>query len=397
MDTIVLKFGGSSVADNLRLNVVANKIIDLYNEGNNVVVVVSAQGKTTDTLIKEAKELSNIPNDRELDVLLSTGEQVSMSKLAILLERLGYESISLTGWQAGIYTNEVNQNAKIESIDLTRIQEELEKRRIVIVAGFQGINKNADITTLGRGGSDTTAVAIAAALNAKHCYIFSDVDGVYTTDPNKVTIAKKLETLSYEEMLEVANEGARVLHNRCIEVGQKYHIPIITKSTFNNKPGTTIQDEINNDKIEDTRVKSIVKNDDIVYVNMKYETYSPELFNKLFKTLLSKDIIANNFINNSSHSMNVFFTIKSNVLNKFQNLLENDLKSFDTTYSNISRMAIVGHGIMNDSSILEKIFEIIEINNLEILDLQITEAKIAIMFKQKLSNNILEQMHQKLI
>ena len=150
MDTIVLKFGGSSVADNLRLNVVANKIIDLYNEGNNVVVVVSAQGKTTDTLIKEAKELSNIPSDRELDVLLSTGEQVSMSKLAILLERLGYESISLTGWQAGIYTNDVNQNAKIESIDLTRIQEELEKRKIVIVAGFQGINKNVDITTLGR-------------------------------------------------------------------------------------------------------------------------------------------------------------------------------------------------------------------------------------------------------
>lgn len=397
MDTIVLKFGGSSVADNLRLNVVANKIIDLYNEGNNVVVVVSAQGKTTDTLIKEAKELSNIPSDRELDVLLSTGEQVSMSKLAILLERLGYESISLTGWQAGIYTNDVNQNAKIESIDLTRIQEELEKRKIVIVAGFQGINKNVDITTLGRGGSDTTAVAIAAALKAKHCYIFSDVDGVYTTDPNKVTVAKKLETLSYEEMLEVANEGARVLHNRCIEVGQKYHIPIITKSTFNNKPGTTIQDETNNDKIEDTRVKSIVKNDDIIYVNMKYETYSPELFNKLFKTLLSKDIIANNFINNSSHSMNIFFTIKSNVLNKFQNLLENDLKSFDTTYSNISRMAIVGHGIMNDTSILEKIFEIIEINNLEILDLQINEAKIAIMFKQKISNNILEQMHQKLI
>lgn len=397
MDTIVLKFGGSSVADNLRLNVVANKIIDLYNKGNNIVVVVSAQGKTTDTLIKEAKELSNIPDDRELDVLLSTGEQISMSKLAILLQRLGYESISLTGWQAGIYTSEVNQNAKIESIDLTRIHEELEKRKIVIVAGFQGINKNEDITTLGRGGSDTTAVAIAAALNAKHCYIFSDVDGVYTTDPNKVTIAKKLETLSYEEMLEVANEGARVLHNRCIEVGQKYHIPIITKSTFNNKPGTIIQDNIKNDKIEDTRVKSIVKNDDIIYVNMKYEIYSPDLFNNLFKVLLNNDIIANNFTNSSSHSMNIYFTIKSSVLNKFQNLLETDFKAFNTIYSNISRIAIVGHGIMNDTSILEKIFEIIETNNLDILDLEVNESKIAIMFNQKLSNNILEQMHQKLI
>jgi len=397
MDTIVLKFGGSSVADNLRLNVVANKIIDLYNEGNNIVVVVSAQGKTTDNLIKEAKELSNIPDNRELDVLLSAGEQMSMSKLAILLQRLGYDAVSLTGWQAGIYTSETNQNAKIESIDLTRINEELEKRKIVIVAGFQGINKNVDITTLGRGGSDTTAVAIAAALNAKHCYIFSDVDGVYTTDPNKVTIAKKLETLSYEEMLEVANEGARVLHNRCIEVGQKYHIPIITKSTFNNKPGTIIQDSKQSNKMEDTRVKSIVKNDDIIYMNMKYETYSPDLFNKLFKLLLKNDIIANNFVNSSTHQMDIYFTIKSSVLNRFQNLLENDLKSFNTTYVNISRIAIVGHGIMNDSSILEKIFEIIEINNLEILDLEINESKIAIMFNQKLNNNILEQMHQKLI
>ena len=198
MDTIVLKFGGSSVADNIKLNIVADKIIDLYNKNNNIVVVVSAQGKTTDNLLKEAYELSSIPNDRELDVLLSTGEQISISKLSILLNRLGYEAISLTGWQAGIYTNNTNQNAVIENIDTKRIFEELDKRKIVIIAGFQGVNEKLDITTFGRGGSDTTAVSVAAALNAKHCYIFSDVDGVYTTDPNKVTIAKKLETLSYE-------------------------------------------------------------------------------------------------------------------------------------------------------------------------------------------------------
>ena len=211
-----------------------------------------------------------------------------MSKLAILLNRLGYEAISLTGWQAGIYTTKTNQEAKIENIDTQRIQQELAKGKIVIIAGFQGINEASDITTLGRGGSDTTAVAIASALQAKHCYIFSDVDGVYTTDPNKVTIAKKLQTLSYEEMLEIADEGAKVLHNRCIEVGQKYHIPIVTKSTFNNKPGTIVQD-----KIEDTNVKSIVKNDDIIRVQMKYETYSPELFHKLFDLLLEKKIQAN--------------------------------------------------------------------------------------------------------
>ena len=189
-DIIVLKFGGSSVADNLKLNVVAKKIIDLYNKNNKIVVVVSAQGKTTDNLLNQAKELSSLPNERELDTLVSTGEQISMSKLSILLNELGYESISLTGWQAGIYTSNLNQNSKIENIDTTRIEEELEKDKIVIVAGFQGINEKGDITTLGRGGSDTTAVAIAAALKAKHCYIFSDVDGVYTTDPNKISIAK---------------------------------------------------------------------------------------------------------------------------------------------------------------------------------------------------------------
>lgn len=392
MDTIVLKFGGSSLADNLRLNIVAEKIIDLSKEGNRIVVVVSAQGKTTDNFIKEAKELSNIPNDREMDVLLSTGEQISMSKLSILLNRLGYDAISLTGWQAGIVTNNLSQNAKIENIDTTRIINELDSGKIVIIAGFQGISKNEDITTFGRGGSDTTAVAIAAALNAKHCYIFSDVDGVYTSDPNKITIAKKLETLSYEEMLEIANEGAKVLHNRCIEVGQKYHIPIITKSTFNNKPGTIIQD-----KIEDTSVKSIVKNDDIIYIHVKYETYSPELFNKLFKTLLNNNINANYFVNNSTHNTEIFFTIKSVVLNKFQNLLETELKDFDISYYNISRISIIGHGIMNDSSIIKKIMELIELNNFEILNLEINESKISIMFNEKLSNNILEQLHSKLI
>lgn len=392
MDTVVLKFGGSSLSDNLKLNVVAKKIIDFHNKNNRIIVVVSAQGKTTDQLIKESKELSNIPNDREMDVLLSTGEQISMAKLSILLNRLGYKSISLTGWQAGIFTNTLNQNAKIENIDTTRIEKELDDGNIVIIAGFQGINEKSDITTFGRGGSDTTAVAIASAIHAKHCYIFSDVDGVYTTDPNKITFAKKLETLSYEEMLEIANEGAKVLHNRCIEVGQKYNIPIVTKSTFNNKPGTIIQE-----KIEDSSVKSIVKNDDIIYVNMKYDTYSPEIFNKLFNLLLENQIEANCFQNMSGHSTNIYFIIKATVLNKFQNLLENDLKSFNVTYFNISKISIIGHGIKNDNSILEKTMEIIELNQLEILNIEINESKISILFRTKLSNNVLEQLHKILI
>lgn len=249
-----MKFGGSSVANNERLKIVANKIIDLYNKENNIVVVLSAQGKTTDQLINEAKELAPNIKNRELDMLLSAGEQMSTAKLAILLNNMGYSAISLTGWQAGILTDNTNQNAIIRNIDTSRIIKELNDKNIVIVAGFQGINKNMDITTFGRGGSDTTALAIAAALKAKNCYIFSDVDGVYTTDPNKIDSSKKLSALSYEEMLEISSEGAKVLHNRCIEIGEKFKIPIITKSTFNNKPGTVISDII-----EENTIKSIVK------------------------------------------------------------------------------------------------------------------------------------------
>ena len=392
MDTIVLKFGGSSVADNIRLNLVAEKIIELYNKNNNIVVVVSAQGKTTDNLIKEAKELSNLPNDREMDVLLSTGEQITISKLSILLNRLGYKAISLTGWQAGIFTNNTNQDAIIEDINAERIEKELAKRKIVIVAGFQGINENQDITTLGRGGSDTTAVALAAKLNAKHCYIFSDVDGVYTTDPNKVTVAKKLDSLSYTEMINISSEGAKVLHNRCVEIADRFKIPIITKSTINNKPGSVI-----NNKKKGTSVKSIVKNDNIIYVTAKAEKYSIELFNKIYNILMTNNIIPKNLINNSKYNLELSFYINSTVLNKFVYLLENELNMLECTYYNVSRISIIGHGIMHDNSILEKTIKIINLNNLDILNLDIDELKISIIFKDTLPNSVLEQLHNELI
>lgn len=244
------------MADNNRLQIVANKIIKLYEENNNVVVVVSAQGKMTDNLIKEAEELSLKPNSREVDALVSVGEQISASKLAILLNYLGYKAISLTGWQAGIYTDGNNQNAKIEYINTERIEKELKEEKIVIIAGFQGIDRENNITTLGRGGSDTTAVALSAALKAKQCYIYSDVDGIYTADPNKVTQANKLKNISYEEMHSLSSEGAKVLHDRCVELGERYNIPLITGSTFNDNPGTVISH-----KLENSGVKSIVKKD----------------------------------------------------------------------------------------------------------------------------------------
>lgn len=392
MEKIVLKFGGSSLADNIKLNIVANKIIDFYNQKKKVVVVVSAQGKTTDNLIKEAKELSYIPNEREMDALLSTGEQISISKLSILLNRMGYSAISLAGWQAGIFTNNTNGEAKIEQIDTSRIYKELDKNNIVIIAGFQGINENGDITTLGRGGSDTTAVAVAAAIQADHCYIFSDVDGVYSTDPNKITEAQKLEKLSYQEMLDLSNEGAKVLHNRCVEIAQKYKVLIETGSTFNNNVGTVIYD-----KIEESAVKSIVKNDDLFLVTLKYETYSNDMFHKLCMRLLENGISLSTLINNSISNLNVSFTIKSSHLVKFQGLLEKDLKMFHSTFTNISRISLVGYGIANNSEIITKLLQILNLNKLEILSIQIDECKISIMTKEKVSNKILEQIHHELI
>lgn len=314
-NTIVLKFGGSSLSNNENLKVVANKIINLYNKENDIVVIVSAQGKTTDKLLEEAKELSESPSPRELDMLLSTGEQVSASKLSILLTEMGYRSISLTGWQAGILTDNTNKNAVINNINTSRIKKELYKHKIVIITGFQGINKNNDITTLGRGGSDTSAVAIAAALDAKNCYIFSDVDGIYSADPKEVPNAKKLSCLSYEEMQEISNEGAKVLHNRCVTIGKRFKVPIITKSTFNNKPGTVISDII-----EENTIKSIVKKD-------------------------------------------------------------------------ISKISIIGNGIMKNTNVISNIFDLIEKERIDVIDFHICENKITIVFNEIISDSILKKIH----
>lgn len=318
-DIIVLKFGGSSVADNEKLKIVAEKIINMYEKNNNIVVILSAQGKMTDKLIEEAKELAKNAEKREMDALVSCGEQMSAAKLSILLNSLGYKAISLTGWQAGIYTDNTNQNALIQNINTERILKELEQKHIVIITGFQGINENLDITTFGRGGSDTSAVAIAAALNAKNCYIFSDIDGIYTADPNKAKGTKKLHALSYEEMLEISSEGAKVLHNRCIEIGEKFKIPIITKSTFNNKPGTVISDII-----EENTIKSIIKKD-------------------------------------------------------------------------LSRVSIVGNGIIRNIDAMKNVLKIIQKNKLDMLEFDVTESKISITFKNLVDDDILEEIQNSLI
>ena len=314
MEKIVLKFGGSSVANNEKLHIVAKKIIKQKEECKNVVVILSAQGKTTDKLISEAYELSSNVSKRELDMLISTGEQMSASKLSIVLNDLGEKAISLTGWQAGIYTNKNNQNADISNIDTFRIEKELKEGKIVIITGFQGINEQFDITTLGRGGSDTTAVAVAAALNAQKCYIFSDVEGVFTADPNKVDNTNKQDALSYAEMKELSKEGAKVLHNKCVEIGEKFLVPIITKSTFNERPGTIISNTT------DMKIKSIIK-------------------------------------------------------------------------STISRISIIGTGILRNKTNLIKVLNLLEDEKQEIMDMYISEYRITINFSSDVSDSILKKMH----
>lgn len=392
MDTVVLKFGGSSVADNIKLNVVAEKIKEFYEDHKKIVVVVSAQGKTTDELIKEAMSLSSVPNERELDVLLSCGEQISMAKISILLNRLGMPAVSLTGWQAGIYTNNTNQDAIIEDINTSRIEEELNQGKIVIVAGFQGINEKMDITTLGRGGSDTTAVALAAKLKASKCYIFSDVDGVYTTDPRQTKVAKKINTISYTEMLDIADEGAKVLHNRCVEVGEKFSVPIIAKSTFNNNDGTVI-----NDKIEGGYVKNIVKNDAIRYMHIISKNYSLEKFNTIYNAFIENELSVKNLVNSSEETLDISFTIPKTKFNKLANLLEDRFPELESSYLDITRISIIGNGIMSNNVVLNKTMQIIENYGLDIISMEINEAKIAIMFKKIISDEILEELHKVLI
>ena len=393
MDTEVLKFGGSSVADNIKLNIVAKKIKKFYDENKKVVVVVSAQGKTTDSLIKEAMSLSSVPNERELDVLLSSGEQMSMAKLSILLNRIGIESISLTGWQAGILTNTTNQDAIIEDIDTSRIEKELNAGKIVIVAGFQGINRNMDITTLGRGGSDTTAVALAAKLNASHCYIFSDVDGVYTTDPRKTKIAKKIDTISYTEMLDIADEGAKVLHNRCVEVGEKFNIPIVAKSTFNENSGTLI-----NNKIETGLVKNMVKNDNLQYVHITSNSeYSTNIFNQIYNSFIENELGVKNLVNSSEKTIDISFTIPKAKFNKLATLLEEKWKELNATYKDITKVSVIGNGIMSNNLILNRTMRIIEEFKLDIISMEINETKIAIIFKEIVLDKFIEKLHKALI
>ena len=391
METIVLKFGGSSVADNIRLNIVAEKIISLKSQVKNVVAVVSAQGKTTDRLIKEAQELSAIPQEREVDMLLSTGEQITAAKLSILLNRKGQKAVSLTGWQAGIRTSNIHKSAKIEEINTTRIEKELSQGNVVIIAGFQGLDETQDITTLGRGGSDTTAVALQAALKADRCYIFSDVDGIYSADPNMITVAKRLDEISFDEMQEIADAGAKVLHNRCIQIGKKFDCDIIAKSTFAETGETKVCQAI-----EKAEVKSIVKNEKLIEIRMKKsDVINKQEFLEIYQTLLAENIILEKYQREAENSIS--FRIQKVEQNKIHKILESSYAEYDTNQKDIVKLTIVGYGITQDNTVLNQVIDILKKYEIDIEDVNLTQAKIEILVNSNVEDSIIEELHKKLI
>ena len=398
MGIIVQKFGGSSVANIERLNQVAGHIIEEKEKGNKVVVVVSAQGKTTDRLISEEAEITKNPDRREHDVLVSTGEQITIAKLAMLLIDKGLKARSLTGWQIPIITNSEHANARIRYIHTDTIIEYLNSDNIVIVAGFQGVDEAGNITTFGRGGSDTTAVALAAALEAEKCDIFTDVDGVYSTDPRIVTEVKKLKTISYDEMLELSSMGAKVLHNRCVEIGKKYGVPIYVKSTFEkNNIGTLVT----NKNLEDIVISGVAKDDYISKItiigleNKIGKTY--ELFKVLSENLINVDIIVQSF--GEYITKDIAFTVKMNDLENTLNVLNEAKEKIgfkEIIHSeNLSKVSIVGVGIANKPGVAVEMFEALYQNNINMHMISTSEIKISVLVDSDKADLTVNALHSK--
>lgn len=398
MGIIVQKFGGSSVANLEKLEMVSEHIIKEVERGNKIVVVVSAQGKTTDKLIAEEAEITKNPDKREHDVLVSTGEQITIAKLAMLLIEKKYKAVSLAGWQIPIITNSEFSNSRIRYIHNDTINEYLASGNIVIVAGFQGIDENGNITTFGRGGSDTTAVALAASLGAERCDIFTDVDGVYTSDPRIVENVMKLKTISYDEMLEMSSMGAKVLHNRCVEIGKKYNVPIYVKSTFEkNSIGTLV----NNKNLEDLVINGVTKDDYISRItivgleNKIGKTY--KLFKLLSENLINVDIIVQSF--GEYITKDIAFTVKMNDLEKTLKVLEENkekLGAQEILHSeNLAKVSIIGVGIANKPGVAADMFEALYKNNINMHMVTTSEIKISVLVDSNQADLAVREIHKK--
>ncbi|MBR3932470.1 MAG: aspartate kinase [Clostridia bacterium] len=398
MSLIVQKFGGSSVANAERVMNVARRIVDTYKKGNSVIVIVSAQGDTTDDLIAKAKEINPNASSREMDMLLSTGEQISISLLAMAIQSLGYNAVSLTGWQIGMTTDSNYSKARIKKINTERLQKELEANNIVIVAGFQGINKYDDITTLGRGGSDTSAVSIAAALHADLCEIYTDVDGVYTADPRIVKNAKKMDSISFDEMLELASLGAGVLHNRSVELAKKYNVNLMVRSSLNNNPGTVVKEET---KMERMLVKGVAKDSDVARISICNIEDKPGMAFKVFSLLASKKINVDIILQSIGREgkKDISFTVNEDNLEKAVALLEENKERLSyeelKTSNEVCKISIVGSGMVNNPGVACTMFEALYDANINIHMISTSEIKVSVLINKKNADKAMNVIHEK--
>lgn len=398
MALIVQKFGGSSVANADRVMNVARIVTDTYKAGNDVVVVVSAQGDTTDDLIEKALEINPTAAKRELDQLLTAGEQISISLLAMAIESLGFPVISLLGWQAGFNTNSVYGSARIKNIKPNRLQAELAKHNIVVVAGFQGLNRYDDLTTLGRGGSDTSAVAIAATLHADKCQIFTDVEGVYTADPRKVENAKKLKEITYDEMLELATLGAQVLNNRSVEMAKKYHIELEVLSSLTRAKGTIVKEATN---VEKMLISGVAKDENVARISVIGVPDKPGLAFRIFSKLAQKnvnvDIILQSIGRNGTKDIS--FTVEKDKMDATIELMQSYVETIGASSvvfdDDVAKVSIVGAGMESHPGVASDMFEALFEANVNIQMISTSEIKISVLIKKEDANKAVAAIHAK--
>ena len=396
MALIVQKFGGSSVKDRDRIFNVARIVANTHNAGNDVVVVVSAQGDTTDDLITKAAEITHNPSAREMDMLLAAGEEISIALLAMALNELGCHATSLTGWQAGFRTDRAYTKARITRLETERISSELERNRVVVVAGFQGLNKLDDITTLGRGGSDTSAVAIAAALHADRCQIFTDVEGVYTADPRKVRNTRKLQEITFDEMLELASLGAQVLNNRSVELAKKYNVELEVLSSLNPVPGTVVKEVA---KMEGMLIKGVAKDTDVAVITILNVPDEPGTSFKIFGLLAQKNINVDIILQSTGRDgkKDISFTCAQGEAETALRVLKESAHyadvSVDTTCAKVS---IVGAGMQSHSGVASKMFEALSNNNINIKMISTSEIKISCIIARDDADKAVSAIHDML-
>ena len=399
MGLIVQKFGGTSVANTERLQNVARIITETYKAGNDVVAVLSAQGDTTDELLEKAAEINPRASKREMDMLLSTGEQVSISLCAMAIEALGFPVISLTGWQVGMKTNRTYGDARITRIDKDRLDSELSQHKIVLVAGFQGINRFDDVTTRGRGGSDTSAVALAAVLHADLCQIFTDVDGVYTADPRLVKDAKKLDEITYDEMLELATLGAQVLHNRSVEMAKKYAVNLEVLSSFTGNPGTKVKEVVKT--MEKSHISGVAKDTNVARISVVGVPDNPGLAFKMFSKLSAKNINVDIILQSIGRdgTKDISFTVARDNAKEAAAAMEDYVATVGgksvLVDENVAKISIVGAGMESHAGVATKMFEALYDAQINIRMISTSEIKVSVLISEKDADAAVSAIHAK--